>query len=187
MTTMAAPEPTDAALAAAARGGDRQAFARLVERWQRPLFARALRSTRSVPDADDLVQETFLRAWRHLDRFRNDARFGAWVLQILGHLATDRARRRGREVALPDDASEVADRRPGPEAQLLAGELERSVREALVVLPAGRQREVFRMRFVEGRPLQEIAQTLGVHTGTVKVHLFRLARDLRKRLRGQEG
>ncbi len=173
----------DDELVARARRGDRDAFATLVERWQRPLFARALANTRRVEDADDLVQEAFFRAWQNLSKFKGDAPFGAWILRILANLAIDRGRRSGREVGGADEwAAALPDRRPGPEEQLLAGEIAGAVREALDAIPPGRKREVFRMRFVEGKPIQEIARELAVHTGTVKVHLFRLTRDLRRRL-----
>ncbi len=190
MTTRSQPArtgPPDAELVAGARRGDREAFGQLVERWQRPLFARALRATRSVADADDLVQETFLKAWQGLARFRDDAAFGGWTLRILANLAADRGRRGQRQVELPDEAAAaLPDGRPGPEDTLLAGELERAVAGALEAIPDGRKKEVFRMRFVEGRTVNEIAGALGVHSGTVKVHLFRLARDLRRRVTGRE-
>lgn len=196
MPTPKAEGPTDASLVAGARAGDRDAFAALVARWQRPLFARALRNVRNLEDADDLVQETFLRAWQGLEGFRDDQRFGAWALRILVNLAIDRGRVAGREVATgpgvaangeggsDDGWSLVPDTRPGPEDTLLAGELAGAVRGALAAIPPGRKREVFRMRFIEGRPIQDIADALGVHGGTVKVHLFRLARDLRRHIAG---
>ncbi len=184
MPDTATGEPDDR-LVARSRRGDREAFAELVVRWQRPLYARALRSTRNVEDADDLVQETFLRAWQGLRTFREDTRFGAWLLRILANLAADRGRVRGREVPGAEELA-IPDARPGPEAELMAGELAAAVQDAMAAIPPGRKREVFRMRFVEGRPIQDIADQLGVHTGTVKVHLFRLARELRRRLGSTE-
>jgi RNA polymerase sigma-70 factor (ECF subfamily) len=183
-----APEnEADAPLVARARRGDHQAFATLVARWQRPVFARALRSARNVEDADDLAQETFVRAWQGLDGFRDDGSFGAWVLRILANLAADRGRRRARETLVGEQTfAALPDQRPDPEDELLAGELATAVRDAFAAIPPGRRREVFRMRFVEGRSVQEIADGLGVHSGTVKVHLFRLSRELRRRLTGRE-
>lgn len=180
-------DPADEVLVARARRGDRDAFAELVRRWQRPLFARALRAVRQLEDADDLVQETFLRAWQGLSGFRDDARFGAWTLRILANLAIDRGRRSGREVPGADEIAEgLADARPGPEDTLLAGELADAVGKALAAIPPGRKREVFTMRFIEGRPVQDIADALGVHSGTIKVHLHRLGRELRRRVTGRE-
>jgi RNA polymerase sigma-70 factor (ECF subfamily) len=184
---MAMPDPgeSDATLVARSRKGDRDAFGELVRRWQRPLFARALRSTGSIEEADDMVQETYLRAWRGIGRFRDDPRFGAWALRILANLAIDRARKRAPRASADERVIEaLADPAPGPEQRLLAADFDDQVRAALAALPAGRRREVFRMRFVEGRTINEISQQFGVTVGTVKVHLFRLGRELRRRLAG---
>ncbi len=176
---------SDEALVARSRRGDRDAFGELVRRWQRPLFSRALRNTGAISDADDLVQETFLRAWDGVRRIRDDTRFGPWVLRILANLAADRGRRSGREVGgVGPGGIDVVDTAPNPEEELLSAELSELVRRALLQIPPGRQQEMFRKRFVEGRTVREIAREIGVHDGTVKVHLFRLARGLRRRLEG---
>jgi RNA polymerase sigma-70 factor (ECF subfamily) len=182
-----APGEPDEQLVARSRQGDRDAFGELVRRWQRPLFARAMRGAHGVEAADDLVQETFLRAWKGLKHFRGDAQFGAWTLRILSNLLADRGRA-GRNEASPEAAmfELVRDPGPNPEEALLATELSGMLHAALTTLPEGRQREVFRMRFVEGRTIQDIAREFGVHTGTVKVHLFRLVRELRARLAGRK-
>ena len=180
------PEP-DEALVARARRGEQDAFAELVTRWQRPLFAKALRNSRNLEDADDLVQETFLRAWRELGRFRDDGAFGGWLLRIMANLLADRGRRRGRETPGAEALAEaLPDPGPRPDDELARGELEDALRRALDAIPPGRRREVFRMRFVEGMAVNEIAEALGVHSGTVKVHVFRLVRDLKRRLAGKE-
>jgi RNA polymerase sigma-70 factor (ECF subfamily) len=150
-------------------------------------MSKALASTRNVQDADDLVQETFLRAWRRLPEFRDETRFGGWIFRILANLAADRGRKLGREVGGAEELAEAtAAHDRGPLDRILAAELGEAVRRGLEELPPGRRREVFRMRFVEGLPLAEIANKLGVHTGTVKVHLFRVARELRQKLRDLE-
>lgn len=180
-------ESNDDELVRRARKGDREAFGELVGRYQRPLMAKALRYTRQIEDADDLVQETFLRAWDKLGSFRDETRFGGWVFRILGNLAADRGRKGGREVG---GGEELAAAQPselkGPDEQLLQQEVVARVHEALKTIPEGRKKEVFLMRFVEGLPIHEIADKLGVHSGTVKVHLFRLTRDLRERYRELE-
>jgi RNA polymerase sigma-70 factor (ECF subfamily) len=182
-----APGEPDEVLVARSRRGDREAFGELVRRWQRPLFARAMRGVHSVEAADDLVQETFLRAWKALKSFRDDARFGAWVLRILSNLTADRGRAAGREAALASVAVELArDPAPSPEDILLAREFSGMLEAAAAAVPPGRRRDVFRMRFIEGRTIDEIARAFGVHTGTVKIHLFRLVRELRARLAGRQ-
>jgi len=178
-----APGEPDEVLVARSRRGDPEAFGELVRRWQRPLFARAMRGVHSVEAADDLVQETFLRAWKGLKSFRDEARFGAWTLRILSNLIADRGRAAGREGAPGPALFELArDPAPSPEDVLLAAEFSGMLQAAVATVPPGRQRDVFRMRFIEGRTISEIAREFGVHTGTVKVHLFRLVRDLRSRL-----
>lgn len=179
---------TDSDLVARARRGDQEAFAVLVTRYQRPLMARALRSTRHLEDADDLVQETFLRAWRSLGGFRSDDRFGGWLFRILANLAADRGRIRGREAPGGDEVGqEIADDLPSIEETLLAEEIAGAAKAALEQMPDGRRREIFQMRFVEDMPIQEIAQRLGLHSGTIKVHLFRGIRELRRRLERWDG
>ncbi len=180
-------ESNDDELVRRARKGDREAFGELVGRYQRPLMAKALRYTRQLEDADDLVQETFLRAWDKLGSFRDETRFGGWLFRILGNLAADRGRRSGREVGGGDElAAAQPSELKGPDEALLQREVVTRVHEALKTIPEGRKREVFLMRFVEGLPIHEIADKLGVHSGTVKVHLFRLTRDLRRRYRELE-
>ena len=180
-------ESDDEELVRRARKGDREAFGELVGRYQRPLMAKALRYTRQLEDADDLVQETFLRAWDKLGSFRDESRFGGWLFRILGNLAADRGRKSGREVGGGDElaAAQPSELR-GPDERLLQQEVVARVHETLKTIPEGRKKEVFLMRFVEGLPIHEIADKLGVHSGTVKVHLFRLTRDLRARYRELE-
>jgi RNA polymerase sigma-70 factor (ECF subfamily) len=150
-------------------------------------MAKALGSARNVADADELVQEAFLRAWRELGRLRDEARFGPWLHRVLENLAVDRARRRWREVPLPEPAAREAEAdAPDPESALLARELVTRVADALESIPEGRQKEVFRMRYSEGMTLGDIADRLGVHSGTVKVHLFRTAKRLRRLLADPE-
>lgn len=179
---------TDSDLVARSRAGDQDAFGELVVRFQRPLMARALRSTRKLEDADDLVQETFLRAWRSLGGFRDDDRFGGWLFRILANLAADRGRVLGRETPVGDAVGiDLPDSAPGPEDSLLAEEIAAAVQAALDSLPPGRQREIFEMRFRQHLAIHEIAAKLGLHSGTVKVHLFRGTRELRRALGRFEG
>lgn len=178
---------TDSSLVARARRGDKDAFAELMARWQRPLLARALRWLPNIEDADDLVQETFFRVWQGLKRFREDQAFGAFSLRTLENLLIDRRRRlRKEEPGGEEAASRLPDQRPNPEEALLASDLAEAIERALEQIPPGRKREVFKMRFVDGMPVQEIATTLGLHSGTIKTHLFRLSRELRRRISGRE-
>ncbi len=181
------PSPEDLALVARARRGDLEAFSGLVARYQRALTARALSSTRRVQDADDMVQETFLRAFRGLPRFRDNARFGPWLFRILGNLLADRGRRSGRELTgVQEDAETPAGRDANPEHAVILGELRERLLAELDALPPGRQREVFELRYLKGLAIGEIAERLELHTGTVKVHLHRSTKRLRESLDGWE-
>lgn len=180
--------PADAQLVARVLRGDLAAFGTLVTRHQRSLMARALASTGHVEDADDLVQESFVRAFENLSRLRDPEAFSGWLRTILDRLAADRGRR--RKAVVPEGPladRPIEDVAPDPEQRLLSQELANRVREALRALPPGRQREIFRLRYRDGMPIQQIAERLGLHSGTVKVHLFRSARSLRKQLETTEG
>jgi RNA polymerase sigma-70 factor (ECF subfamily) len=185
---LTAPYDDDRHLVVRARSGDQSAFGELVTRYQRPLMAKALRSTRQLEDADDLVQETFLRAWRALSTFREDDRFGGWLFRILTNLLIDRGRVLGREQPMGNEVGvELSDPAQRPDEALLAAEITDAVQRALESLPPGRQRQIFELRFVQHLPVQAIAETLGVHSGTVKVHLFRGAKELRRVLAEWQG
>lgn len=182
-----ARDDPDTSLVRCARSGDHGAFSELVRRHQRPLMAKALGSARNLADADELVHAAFMRAWRDLRRLREDARFGPWLHRVLENLTVDRARRRWREVPLPvPDTREAEAATPNPETALLARELVARVTDALGSIPEGRQKEVFRLRYAEGMALGDIADRLGVHSGTVKVQLFRTAKRLRRLLADPE-
>ena len=189
MTTSMAPTgDLDAPLVARARRGDLEAFASLVERYQRPLTAKALANVRHVQDADDLVQETFMRAFKGLASFREDTRFGPWLYRILRNLVIDRSRRTCREVGGAEEmAARIEADAPTPEMEMLSQELAKRIDQALAEMPEGRQKQIFRLRFEKGLPIKEIASRLGLHSGTVKVHLFRSSRRLRKQFQGWEG
>jgi RNA polymerase sigma-70 factor (ECF subfamily) len=158
--------------------GDREAFGGLVERHQRWITVVALRATGNLEEADDLAQETFLRAWRSLAGWRREAAFGTWLGHILRNLLRDRGR-----AASPATESLEAAADPAADAEqerrLLDREMLEALRRAYEAIPPGRQREVVRMRFLEGRRLDEIAAALGLQVGTVKAHLFRGTQKLR--------
>ena len=159
--------------------GDTEAFGQLLERHQRWVTVVALRSTGNLEDADEMAQDTFLRAYQGLASWRREAPFRAWLGQILRNRLRDHVRRGPRPSAPLETAPEPrmdADQ----ERRVLDEELLGSLRRAYQELPAGRQRQVVWMRFVEGRTLAEIANALGLQVGTVKIHLFRGTRKLRQ-------
>lgn len=171
-------EPTDEALVARARRGDSAAFERLVARYEGRLFNYIRRIVGNAPDAEDLFQETFLRVFRHMGRFRVSASFRPWVYRIATNLCRDllRRRKRRRTVALDaaapsGDGSTLLDRMvssaPGPRELAGEHELAEQLQEALSKLSI-KHRSVFVMARYDGMPYEEIAQALRIPVGTVK-------------------
>lgn len=179
---MAQPQPalmdSDAALIAAWRGGDEQAAAELVRRHARPL-ARFLAGA-GAPDGeiDDLVQETFIRAFRAMDRFRGQCRFRTWLLTIGGNALKDYGRRAARRTHVSlDDA--VLDPSGDPHELAEAGEAERRLAAGLGTLPR-LQREVFLLRAQQGLEYDEIALALETTPGAARVHYHHAVRRLKE-------
>jgi len=178
----------DRSLVARARQGDTAAFRELVDRHRDRAYALALRVLRSAPDAEEVAQDAFVRAWRALPGFRGEARFGTWLYAIVMRRAIDRAAtlrgRRAREVDL-DAAAGRADRsnaeRTGERAQL-AMRLER-----LLDRLSESQRAVVTLFYYEERSVEEVSRTLGMPTGTVKTHLSRARAALREAWRRGPG
>ena len=170
--------PNDAALIAAWQSGDEQAAAELVRRHARAL-ARYL-SGAGAPDAemDDLVQETLIRAFRSVDRFRGQCQFRTWLLTIGGNVLRDYGRRASRRKVLPLDES-VHDRRGDPHEHAVATEAEARLAEGLKVLPR-LQREVFLLRAQQGLEYEEIAAALATTPGAARVHYHHAVRRLKE-------
>src|SRR5437773_1976509 len=172
--------PTDAALIAAWQGGDEQAAAELVRRHARAL-ARFLASA-GAPEADldDLVQETFIRAFRAVDRFRGQCRFRTWLLTIGGNVLKDAGRRaqRARVVPLGEDVRATDG---DPHERAVAGEVEGRLQEGLRQLPR-MQREVFLLRAQQGLEYEDIAAALGTSPGAARVHYHHAVKRLKEHL-----
>lgn len=175
--------PSDPALVAAALGGDADAFTRLVERYERPVYHLALRTMRDPEEARDMTQESFLRAYRSLRSFRPNAKFSTWIFAIAYHACCDRLKRlrRHSDEAIP----ERADGAPGPEHVVIAFDEAQRLRDAIDALPE-RYRTVVTLYHLQGRQYEEIARVLGLPMGTVKTHLFRAKEQLRRILERQE-
>jgi RNA polymerase sigma-70 factor (ECF subfamily) len=176
-TATRAADP-DADDVAAARGGDPDAFRALVERHRDRAHALAWRMLRSAPDAEEVAQDAFVRAWRGLPDFRGEARFGTWLHSIVARLALDRlevlSRRRRREAAL-DAAGEMA--AAGHEAADTLGERRM---QALVAGLNAPQQAVVRLYYYEDRSVETVSELLGIPENTVKTHLSRARESLRK-------
>ena len=180
-------EMTDAATVSRARAGDPDAFRLLVERHSQPIFRLAYRMTGNEHDADDVVQETFLRAYRQLGRFEERANFGTWLHRIAVNCALDLLRSRGRiERHYGGDPEEAemtgaASSDPQQDRLLLSAELREQVSAAMERL-SGNERAAFVLRHFEGMPVEEISKTLGIQVNAAKHTIFRAVRKLRESL-----
>jgi RNA polymerase sigma-70 factor (ECF subfamily) len=175
-------ETEDDRLAAAAAAGDRAAFARLAERHAPRLFRLAHALSGQTADAEDLVQDTLLRALAALPRYTPRGRLGAWLDRILVHLATDR--RRASRRLLVTDAGELpqrADPDPGPADAAESGERRRQLRLALAALPPP-YRLVLAAVYGSGLTVREAARALGLSETAVKNRAFRARQMLRTAL-----
>jgi RNA polymerase sigma-70 factor (ECF subfamily) len=182
-------ELTDAAFVARARSGDTDAYRVLVERHGRTLFRLAFRMTGNEQDAEDVVQESFLRAYRQLGRFDERASFGTWLYRIATNCSLDlvRARkRRSENLALADPAMDdpmvaLPSENPGPERQTLSGEIRERVADAMNELSAT-ERAAFVLRHFEGMCMEDVSRVLECQPGAAKHSVFRAVQKLRRAL-----
>jgi RNA polymerase sigma-70 factor, ECF subfamily len=173
----------DDGLIAAVAGGDDTALRELFSR-HAPWLAARLRAVLPAADVEDVLQETFLAVWRGAASYRPAGAAGGWLWGIARRQAALLLRRRGpAELALP--AGITAGLRPGSgpaEAALSRAELDRAV--AALGPPGGAEREVWRLLYVEDRPVAEVARLMGIPEGTVKSRAYRVRRRLRAALHG---
>ncbi len=175
----------DATLVARIAAGERDAFESLYGRHMVPLYRTALALTRRQAVAEDLLQETFLRAYRHLDRIRLEpgASLRPWLHRILINLIYDRSARLKRAASPLEHASQrlAPQAITSPERRTELRELERNVAEAVETLPF-KQRIVVVLFYLHDMELAEIAETVGVPVGTVKSRLYYGRSNLRSAL-----
>jgi RNA polymerase sigma-70 factor (ECF subfamily) len=168
------PQPSEATLVRAARGGDRLAFG-LLHRAFAPLVHGIVLARAPASEADDLVQEVFLRVWRKLPSLREPDSFGPWIARIARRLAARRPRRRAAPLP-PHLVDSRADTAAGETA-----EDARRVLDAIGRLPAA-YRETLLLRLVEGMTGPEISGRTGRTPGSVRINLHRGLRLLRQHL-----
>jgi RNA polymerase sigma-70 factor (ECF subfamily) len=178
-------EGSDAAAVARAKAGDREAFRALVEKHSRNVFRLAFRMTRNEEDAEDVVQETFLKAYRNLHRFAGRSEFSTWIHSIAANCALDLLRRRTpreeRMRPLEVEAFEAAASDSSPERTVFGSEVGSQVARSLDRL-SDMERSAFVLRHFEGRTIAEIGRTLGVKSGAAKNCVFRAVAKLRQDL-----
>lgn len=176
---------------AGARGGDEESFTALMRRHNQRLFRLARAVVRDAREAEDVVQEAYLRAFTHLEQFEGRARFATWLSRIALHEALARVRRDRRLATLGEEVklSDLpAISTVGPEQQTANRELGAALAAAVDGLPES-HRAVFVLREVEGLSTAETAAVLGLSEPNVKVRLHRarvaLRSDLERRLGGE--
>ena len=181
---MGLPQPLpipDPALIAAWRDGDEQAAAELVRRHARPLARFLAGAGAPESELDDLVQETFIRAFRNVDRFRGHCQFRTWLLAIGGNVLKDFGRRSARRKVMPLDEG-VRDGSGDPHDHAVASEAESLLAEGLTQL-SRLQREVFLLRAQQGLEYEEIAAALATTPGAARVHYHHAVRRLKEIVR----
>ena len=181
----------DVALVERVRGGDVSAYDTLVRKYERQVFRIAQHITQNREDAEDVVQDAFLKAYEKLDQFQGNAKFYTWLVRIAVNESLMRLRRRrsGRMVSIDEDVEteeggvprDIADWAPDPEQNYDQAELAEILRKTIQGLPQG-FRIVFVLRDVEGLSTEETAETLGLSVPAVKSRLLRARLQLRERL-----
>lgn len=200
MTTAALPTrkkviDSDTELVQAITAGRTDRFGELVKRYEQKLYSFSRRMCREEADAQDLVQETFLSAFRYLNEFRHETRFKNWLYRIAASACIRKHRKSkfapDREVSLDDfesgELAEFSDQVPewarAPLDQLLNEELLAMLNDAIHALPE-KYRLVIVLRDIEGFSTEEAAQILGLSPANIKVRLHRGRLFLRDRLKG---
>ena len=181
---MAARDPD---LVRAALGGSEQAFRELVHRYERPVFSVILRVIRDPSRAEELAQDTFVKAFRRLSTYAPERKFASWLLAIAHHTAVDEARRAGvrtqpleetpqAHITQRDDETpaRIAERRE------LADVLEAAIRQL-----RPEYAELIALRYQEDLSIEDIVEITALPIGTIKSYLFRARKDLAENLRAQ--
>lgn len=184
--TAAATLRDEATLVERHRHGDEEAFTEIYRQFETMVYNLALRMSGNPADAEDITQETFVRAYRHLTKFKGKSSLKTWIFRIALNCSKTRLRRRGRREARQIDDGEVEleraqDGRRTPEDRTVATDLSLTVREGLERLPA-HYREAVLLRDFEDMNYSEIAAVLGVRIGTVRSRIARGRERLRRLL-----
>jgi RNA polymerase sigma-70 factor, ECF subfamily len=182
---------TDEELVARSIDGDVESFNQLVLRWERPIYALAYRVIGREEEARDVVQETFLRAFRGIKNFRGQAKFSSWVYRIALNLCRDwiRRERRAPIQATPEGVDLVelaAEQGPVESIETLVArhDLSKIVEQAMALLP-DEQRTAIILKEYHGMTFQEIADLQGCPLSTVKTRLYQGLTVLRRHLQAQ--
>ncbi len=192
-------EVTDAAVVAQVLAGDRDAFRVLVDRHSRSIFRVVFRMAGNQQDAEELVQETFLRAYKSLGSFELRANLSTWLYRIAVNRTLDFLQAKKTQITMKE-TYEIVDNpepneghqvqlpasNPGPDRLLLSAEMQRKIAGAMGLLTPA-ERVAFTMRHMEGRSIEEISQTLNLKVSAAKNSVFRAVQKLRQQLEPYAG
>jgi RNA polymerase sigma-70 factor (ECF subfamily) len=174
-------EVTDGELVARSQDGDKKAFEQLVIRNQDLVFSLAFKLSRDRDLANDIAQESFIRAWRAIEKFRGDSAFSTWIYRITVNTAwTLRKKAKKHALANIEDTQEpiVIDEKKDPELIAINSDLSFVLKQALNKLPM-EQRIIVELKNIEGMSHKEIAEYLGITVTAAKVRLHRAHQKLR--------
>lgn len=173
-------EETEALAIARAKAGDSDGFRCLVERHSRSVFRLAFRMTGNEGDAEDIVQETFMRAFKQINRYESRSSFSTWLYRIASNCSVDliRARKVRQPTALPET---LVSTNPQPDRLAFSGQVQQRVAAAMDEL-SSQERTAFVLRHFEGMSIDDISSTLGVGSNAAKHSIFRAVQKLRRAL-----
>ncbi|MFF2886089.1 MULTISPECIES: RNA polymerase sigma factor SigW [unclassified Paenibacillus] len=177
-------------LARLALKGDQQAFAELVDLYQDKLYHMAYRMLNNRQEAEDVVQDTFLRVYKNLERFDETLKFSTWIYRIATNLCIDRLRKRKPTYSLDAESQEYdgldgysmipSDNRT-PESELILSDTQRIIHQAMESLPP-KYKSVMMLRYIQDLSLQEVGDILDMPVTTIKTRVHRGREFLRKKL-----
>jgi RNA polymerase sigma-70 factor (ECF subfamily) len=176
-------ETPDEVLATRAAAGDAQAFGTLYGRYRKMVYTLALRTLGTDADAEDALQDTFLRVHRALPKFRGDSKLSTWIWRVALSVSLSSRRSRRRAPAPADDAGAAEAPDPGPSSEDAAAARDEAamLRRHLEELPR-RDRAILHLRYHEEKSFEEISDLLGLPVGTAKSLVFRAKAELRRNM-----
>jgi RNA polymerase sigma-70 factor (ECF subfamily) len=182
-------------LAKLSRSGDRRAFAELVELYKDKIYHLGYRMLNQKQEAEDVVQETFLRVYMNLERYDENQKFSTWIYRIATNLCIDRLRKKKPNYSIDAEMSDnegtdwhaiLPSDEAGPEEELILSETQHNIRNAIQSLP-DKYRTVVVLRYLHDMSLQEISDVLEMPVTTVKTRVHRGREFLRKKLEPEFG
>jgi len=183
-------KPIETRLVRLALKGDQRAFAEIVDLYKDKLYHLAYRMTGNRQGSEDVVQETFLRVYKNLDRYDENQKFSTWIYRIATNICIDQLRKRKAIYSLDAESSDhegldgyamlPSDDRT-PESELLLSETQRIIHGAIATLPV-KYKSIMILRYLQDLSLQEIADVLEMPVTTVKTRVHRGREFLRKKL-----